>query len=466
MYSNAKPPQNVVKRNLCVGDDNFARFIEEKYPYVDKSLLVRDIIDDPAPVKIIIQRRRSGKSLNLRMLESFFARVEQPNSVNLFKDLKIWQAGQRYQREHQQYPTIFLNFKDLNCRNLDDIYPSMQKILSKLYSQHKKCLFAKLFNEGNYPQEKELYEAIIERKASESETMDALANLMKYLRQAYNKKCVLLIDEYDTPIIKSIEKNCYQETVKLVKALLTPALDANPNLYQAIIVGITRVPNDALSSKLPGMQVYSVLTDIKYSPYFGFTAEEVKQILPEKLEYKFNEMTNWYGGYQVGNLRLYNIWSVACFINDNLERAMSEELFKSYWIEKGPDSKVMIGLLADNIDSIQTDICQLLQNKSIRQCIDEQAIYANPHKNILNPWNFLLFSGYLSISKIVTKLENGRAICDLVIPNQELYILFYGIAKHKQWIEKSDSLQFQAPIEIANDLAEFEPLRITIDNNH
>jgi len=294
---------------LPIGYDNFGSILEHKLSFIDKTLFIKDVIDDMDAQAIVITRpRRFGKTLQLSMLNYFFAaRVYGRPTQGLFDQFKIAEYGQLYLQHQGQYPVIAVTFKDIKEVNYHDAQTSFAKLFSDMYLNHHELLTSPKLAE----QHKQNFQNIVQKKANLIELRSALADLMHYLYLHYDVKPWLLIDEYDTPIHAAYVQGYYEDMIAFMRGLFGSALKNNPYLHKAVITGILRIAKESLFSGINNLKVYSIL-HTRYSEYFGFTEAEVNTILEESnLTAKSAAIKAWYNGYQFGSTTIYNPWSIA-----------------------------------------------------------------------------------------------------------------------------------------------------------
>ena len=297
-------------KSLDLGNSDFRNIIENNNYFVDKSLLIEEIIDAQNQVILLPRPRRFGKTLNLSMLKYFFDKSE-PENKNLFTELKIWKSREDIKQHCGKYPIIYLSFKDAKANIWEDCFELLVSRIVKLYSMHDYLLESSVLK----PHEKIMFNEILSESASKVKFQNSLEYLSDYLYRYHNQKVVILIDEYDTPI-QSGYKKYYDEVVLFMRNLLSGAFKDNSFLYKGVITGILRVSKESIFSGLNNLSVFSIL-DNQFSDKFGFTELEVKQIVEDfKVEHKSELIRKWYNGYKFGRTEgIYNAWSI---LNDVL----------------------------------------------------------------------------------------------------------------------------------------------------
>ena len=400
-----------------VGESNFRTLIEHRdvngkpYLFVDKSLFIKDIIDDSSEVVLITRPRRFGKTLNMSMLHHFFAKeLNNKSTGTLFENLKISQYS-KYMKYQGQFPVVFLTFKGIKSGTFKASYEDLCKLIRMAYLEHAKPILSSL---NISDQEKRYYEQVLEGKAPDTDMRSALKDLTTYLNKSYGIKPFVLIDEYDTPIQTAYGEHYYKEMVTFMREFLGAGLKDNYSLEKAILTGILRVSKESLFSGLNNVSTYSLLSST-YGKHFGFTEEEVLELLEKsKLSDKASEVRDWYNGYQAGNVVIYNPWSIVNYVQ-------KQGKLGSYWINTSDNALIKDLLINSSID-FQTQFELLLQGKSIESKIDENMVFQNLETNESSIWTLLVMAGYL---KIISSEKVGVVhSCLLAIPNKEVRGLY------------------------------------------
>ena len=392
-----------------VGITSYKEVSKECY-YVDKTLLLKDIIDDHSKVFLFTRPRRFGKTLAMDMVRTFFEKTEEDTSV-YFSDKKIWSAGKEYQEFQGKYPVIFLSFKDAHQNSWEDMYQSLVFSIKEAYLSHIELLSSDRLNEFD----RAYYQRIADSSAGTTEIQFSLGKLSSLLFKHYKQKVVVVIDEYDTPIQQGYLNGCYEEVIGFMRNLLTAGLKDNEDLEIGILTGILRVAKESLFSGLNNLVVNTIL-DEKYSQYFGFTSEEVSDMAAYygKKE-RIPEIQNWYDGYLFGNTEVYNPWSVISYFNNNCTP-------KAFWSRTS--SNEMIGrMIRTAASETYESLAALMQGAEVQALIDTDIIYPEVSGDPDMIYSFLLIAGYLRVTDIVGTI-NDNPICSLAIPNQEIKSVF------------------------------------------
>ena len=416
------------KKNLPVGVDNFETMIQKNYYYFDKTGLIEEILKNGTSRILFTRPRRFGKSLNMSMLKYFFNIENKEENRKLFENLDI--SKSEYFNRQGQNPVIFISFKDYEETNWEDGYRGLKEEIRQVYKDFT-FLQDKLNNDDLVD-----FDNILKRK-KEANYDKALLDLSRYLYEYYGKKVILLIDEYDKPIIKSHVNGYYNATINFFKKFFEKSVKGNDYAEITVMTGILRIAKEGIFSGLNNLKVNTVLSD-NYTEYFGILENEVEEALKYyDLDFDLEEVKKWYNGYQFGKNKVYNPWSVINFLDD-------KEL-EEHWINTSSNDEIM-NYLENSDENIIFDFEELLSHKSIRKEIYDfvtfqdidyalnlnrnsygfeikedganygQYLYDFAHANI---WQFFLHSGYLTIDKKVAK-----SVYDLRIPNEEIFDFF------------------------------------------
>jgi hypothetical protein len=412
---------------LPIGYSDFKKIITNKFDYIDKTLLIKEILDD-AEVVLITRPRRFGKTLNMSMLRYFFAaEVDGQSTQDLFAQLHIAQFADYCAQYQGKHPVVFLTFKDIKETNFVNAYASFGKCIKDVYAEHRYLLVSDVL----YEEEKIVYESILKQEATLTNLSDSLKDLTKYLYRYYGKNPLVLIDEYDTPIQAGYLHDYYDEIVGLFRNFFSAALKDNASLFKAVLTGILRISRENLFSGLNHLKVYSVLHP-KYGAYFGFTESEVGRLLEQTgLKDKASDIKYWYNGYQIGPHVLYNPWSIVNCIQE-------QGLLKPYWVNTS-DNKLIKNLLVQSNLAFKDQIELLLREIPIDRFIDENFVFSDLTKYRESAiWNLLFMTGYL---KVISYQETEQgSLCRLAIPNKEIHSLYRKIIE--QWLANGQGIEW------------------------
>ena len=400
-----KPMQPALLRSLPIGISDFKNAVTNYY-YIDKTLLIKDFLDRKVQVSLFTRPRRFGKTLNMDMLRVFFE-VNENDTSTYFKDKAIWKCGASYQQYQGKYPVIYLSFKDAKYSSWENALSNISGLISMEFDRHRYLLDSTMCSDA----EKRYFQKVIDRAASEVELADALKVLSKMLTSHHGAPSIIMIDEYDTPIQEGYLSGYYDQIIEFVRNLFSGGFKDNPNLIFGFLTGILRVAKESIFSGMNNLKVYSI-TDNLYSEYFGFTKEEVKEILAYyAAEEKFDEVCSWYDGYLFGNQEIFNPWSVINYIAE-------ECVAKPFWQSTG--SNDIIGeIISASAPEIGDNLLKLMKGESITTYVDTSVIYPEIRKKPSSIYSFLLTTGYLRISSIYPQ-DDGEIMCDVSIPNREI----------------------------------------------
>lgn len=400
---------------LPIGYDNFREIIDNDLNFVDKSLFIKEVLDDKNTKAIVITRpRRFGKTLNLSLLHYFLAsEVYGQPTEGLFEGLNITRCGDEYMRHQGKYPVIAITLKDIKESNHTSACQMFAKLMSRVYGEHRYLLTSDKLADD----QKRLFTLTLEGKADEAFLKTAFLDLTQFLYVHHDVKPWLLIDEYDTPIQAAYAEGYYDEMIKFMRGLLGSALKNNPYLNKAVITGILRIAKESLFSGVNNLEVYSLVRN-EYSQYFGFTEAEVASILKASdLTDKADTIKRWYNGYQMGETIIYNPWSIANCIK---RKGHTEP----YWVNTS-DNQLIKDLLKESPLTFKEQFEALMRGETTEQLIDESMVFGDLKKNPAAVWSLFLMSGYLT--PVQCQSQWNGTLCQLRVPNQEVNNLYRTI---------------------------------------
>ena len=405
-------PDNAIlspKKPLPIGVSDF-KSATTNYYYVDKTLLIRDFLNAIPMVSLFTRPRRFGKTLNMDMLRVFFEKTPEDTSI-YFKDKYIWQCGDYYTKHQGQYPVIFLSFKDVKCSSWQETFQKISKLISLEFMRHDELESS--FVLSSY--EKEQYHRFASENINEVDCQMGLQLLSLLLHKHYDKECVIIIDEYDTPIQQDHLCDFYNEIVDFMRNFFSGGLKDNPHLAFGFLTGILRVAKESIFSGMNNLKTNSIL-DNSYSSYFGFTNEEVKDMLAYyEYEDKYQEILEWYDGYRFGNTEIFNPWSVINYISDQC-------FPKAFWQSIG--SNDIIGeIIGTATPEINENLYKLFCGNTVTTYVDTSVIYPEVQSNPNSIYSFLLVAGYLKAAEIYPQ-NDGNYMCDVAIPNKEILYVY------------------------------------------
>lgn len=403
-------PDNAIlspKKPLPIGVSDF-KSATTNYYYVDKTLLIRDFLNAIPMVSLFTRPRRFGKTLNMDMLRVFFEKTPEDTSI-YFKDKYIWQCGDYYTKHQGQYPVIFLSFKDVKCSSWQETFQKISKLISLEFMRHNELESSSVLS--SY--EKEQYHRFASENINEVDCQMGLQLLSLLLHKHYDKECVIIIDEYDTPIQQGHLCDFYNEIVDFMRNFFSGGLKDNPHLAFGFLTGILRVVKESIFSGMNNLKTNSIL-DNNYSSYFGFTNEEVRDMLAYydyDYEDKYQEICEWYDGYRFGNSEIFNPWSVINYISDQC-------FPKAFWQSTG--SNDIIGeIIGTATPEINENLYKLFCGNTVTTYVDTSVIYPEVQSNPNSIYSFLLVAGYLKVAEIYPQ-NDGNYMCDVAIPNKEI----------------------------------------------
>jgi len=386
------------KKPLPIGIDDFKTIIEEDYYYADKTKMIESLLDDGAGVTLFTRPRRFGKTLNMSMLNYFFNLKNKEENRKLFENLYI--SKSKYMNQQGEYPVIYLSFKDIKALNWEKCYYLTRRLITYLYNE-----FEFLREKLNKKDLSDFDKVWLDEEGADWE--NSLKNLLRYLYEYYNKKVVVLIDEYDTPIVSGYNNGYKKEVLDLYRSLYSTVLKSNAHLQFSVMTGILRIAKEGIFSGLNNLKVNSIFSE-KYSEYYGMTEEEVLEGLKYyNLEYEINDVKDWYDGYQFGNIEVYNPWSIINFLDNGK--------LKPYW--QGTAGNETINELLDRGNKeIFDDLEKLFRKEIVYKKIRDFTEFTDDINEI---WELFLYSGYLTTSGEQKDKEHP-----IRIPNREIMEFF------------------------------------------
>ena len=388
-------------KKLPIGLSDFKELIEENYYYFDKTNLIDEVIKDGSKVKLFARPRRFGKTLNMSMLKYFFDIKEAEENRKLFKDLYI-EKTENF-KEQGQYPVIFLSLKDLKARTWEEMERGIKNLLQEVFSEHKYLI--KELDEFDLS----ILKKIINKEVELEGLKSSLKFLTKILYEKYNKKVVVLIDEYDAPLVSAYHNKYYEKAKNFFKTFYSSVLKDNPYLQMGVMTGIIRVIKAGIFSDLNNLNTYTILSDF-YPNCYGLTEEEVKKSLIDyNLEYEMGDVKDWYDGYRFGKTEVYNPWSILNFLH-------AKEL-RAYWVDTSGND-----LINDVLKIVRKDIIRDLKKLFDGEGLKQNLSGTSDLSRLLSEeeiWELMLFSGYLTVEE---KIDEDYYI--LRLPNKEVRRLF------------------------------------------
>ncbi len=398
---------------LPIGVEDFKRLVDNEYYFIDKTLMIKELLENKETVNLFTRPRRFGKTLNMSMLQRFFEATEKSNAY-LFDGLKI-AAYPEYMAYQGQYPVISISLKSMKRASYQEAYFEYVKLLSDEFERHEIILQSDAVSE----EDKLEFQKIKKRIAEPKEYNSAVKLLSKCLQKVYQKNVIILIDEYDVPLENAYHEGFYDDMTNLIRNCFESALKTNPSLEFAVLTGCLRVSRESIFTGLNNLKTYSI-TKNKFSQYFGFTQEEMKEILQTfSLEQYAGTIAKWYDGYRFGLTEIYNPWSVLNCIDSYLQNDMVA--CEPYWSNTS-SNRIVKRLIEESNERTKSMVEELINGTPIHTQIFEDVTYGTIDVNQDYIWSFLLFTGYLKI--ISCETVGDETYYDMVIPNVEIKSIY------------------------------------------
>ena len=394
------------KKAVPVGIEDFERIINEDYYYVDKTMLIEELLINRAPVTLFTRPRRFGKTLNMSMLKYFFDVKDKEENKKLFENLKV--SDSEYMSEQGKYPVIFVSLKDLKEDTWEECLESIKDIMYKIFNEYN------FLREKLNVVEKRQFDKIWEITGNERNFKTSLLDLSNYLNKYYGEKVIILIDEYDAPIINAFDKGYYNEAINFFQTFYSSALKTNNSLKYGVLTGITRIIKEGIFSGLNNLYVNTILSK-DYSEYFGLLENEVIEMLEYfDMKYKIEEVREWYNGYIFGESKVYNPWSIVNYVR--------EKEIKAYWANVSGNT-LLENMLDHAGESVYDDLKRFTDGESIEKYISDGTTIKSLLNNDDEIWQVLLYSGYLTKDEKQKEIDVTSEYTDvynLRIPNKEI----------------------------------------------
>lgn len=406
---------------LPIGQSSFRQLRRDGLTYVDKSLLIRELITDSSQVLLLPRPRRFGKTLNLSMLRCYFERGKE-DAAPLFSGLAVEQEQAICRPHFQRYPVIALTFKDLKLDTWEECLRGVGRVLAEAAGEHDYLQDSGALG----PEEIANFGALL-RGGTDPVTMGAmLRDLSAYLGRHHGERVVILLDEYDTPLHTAYARGYYEPAVTFFRNLLSGAFKDNEHLYKGVLTGVLRVARDSVFTGLNNLDVQTLLSP-QYAPYFGFTEGEVEGLFRQahRLD-RLPLAQRWYNGYLFGGQVIYNPWSVLAYLKRD------EEEPAPYWVSTSGNELLRDLLLQQGL-GLSADMEALLRGEAIEREVSEHVALRDLSERPALLWSFLLFTGYLKAVR--TRREAGALMVTLAIPNEEVRYLYRSL--FSEWMERS-----------------------------
>ena len=399
---------------LPIGVEDFKRLVDNGYYFIDKTLMIKELLENKETVNLFTRPRRFGKTLNMSMLQRFFEATEKSNAY-LFDGLKI-AAYPEYMAYQGKYPVISVSLKSMKQKNFTLAFETYKYLIKSEYSRHKDFIFSKNVLDE---EEKARYLSFIQVDATETMYNQAIGFLSNCLKKAYQQNVIILIDEYDVPLENAYHEGFYDDMTNLIRSCFESALKTNPSLEFAVLTGCLRVSRESIFTGLNNLKTYSI-TKNKFSQYFGFTQGEMEEILQTfSLEQYAGTIAKWYDGYRFGLTEIYNPWSVLNCIDSYLQNDMVA--CEPYWSNTS-SNRIVKRLIEESNERTKSMVEELINGTPIHTQIFEDVTYGTIDVNQDYIWSFLLFTGYLKI--ISCETIGDETYYDMVIPNVEIKSIY------------------------------------------
>ncbi len=418
------------RKKISIGVEDFKEIIDKDGYFVDKTLMIKKLIESQAKVTLFTRPRRFGKTLNQFMIRRFFEdeRTEKGEKVDngyLFDGLKIAECGEEILKHQQQYPVIFLTLKSAKQPTYALAYMELKKRISEEYKRHRYILQREILTAD----EKARFEAISAIMDDDSLYTDALGFLSMCLAKYHEKNTIILIDEYDVPLENAYFRGFYDEMIDFIRSLFESALKTNPYLERSVITGCLRISKESIFTGLNNLKVDSVLRT-EYGDSFGFTESEVEEMLAYyNLQEELTEVKRWYDGYLFNDIEIYNPWSIINYVYDRDHKITQFAL--PYWSNTSSNS-IIREMVGEADEMAKADLETLINGGTIEKPVHEDITYGDIHQSQDNLWNFLFFTGYLK--KVGEQKEGNHLKLEMKIPNIEIATIYENSISY--WFEQ------------------------------
>ncbi|MBR4320133.1 MAG: AAA family ATPase [Oscillospiraceae bacterium] len=400
---------------IPIGVENFKEIITSDYYYTDKTLLIRDLLDSGAKVSLFTRPRRFGKTLNMSMLRYFFEKTDEDTSY-LFDGLKISNAGEKYMSYCGQYPVISISLKSMSKKTFQKNMEVFRALISTEFIKHKGILKSDIFSDVTHESYKEDFINICNKRGEDNIYELSLKFLCDLLYEIYQKKVIILIDEYDVPLQNAWLNGFYDEMVDFIRSLFDVALKTNDSLEFGVLTGCLRISKESIFTGMNNLNVNSI-SEVQFSEYFGFTDEDVKEMLNfYGLEQYHAIAKQWYDGYHFGMTEMYCPWDIVKYCNDLLHNSAAQP--KAYWINTSGND-IVRKFISSATATMKHEIERLMSGQSIKKAVNQELTYRELNDNLDNLWSMLYMTGYLTHSAV---LEDD--VLELMIPNLEIRKIF------------------------------------------
>ncbi len=418
-------------QSIGIGEIDFKTLRLNNNYFIDKSLYIKDIIDNGSKVILVTRPRRFGKTLNMSMLRYYFD-VREENSKEIFEGLKIMNEDEYYTSKMGYYPVVYVSLKDVESYSYEKMITDLQKAISNIYIEHRYLL------ESNkiYEEEKENIRKILFQKGNETTLQNALKDLSIYLNRYYGKPVILLLDEYDVPLQAAYVKGYYGKAVEFLKSFYNTSFKDNICLEKAILTGVSRIAKESIFSGMNNFDVFTIM-DNEFADDFGITSKEMEKVIADfNIEEDREEIKKWYDGYKIGNVEgIYNPWSILNYLN-------KREL-RPYWVNTSSNDLIKMTFKKSN--AVKEKMISLLNGEPVEVTIDLETIIVGIENREENIWGLMLQTGYL---KVIETVNLEERLYKVALPNNEIKDLFRGMVR--EWF--SHQVEGEDLRSILNDL--------------
>ena len=428
------------KKKISIGVEDFKEIIDKDGYFVDKTLMIKKLIESNAKVTLFMRPRRFGKTLNQFMIRRFFEdeiteKGEKVDNGYLFDGLAVTECGEEIMQHHQQHPVIFLTLKSAKQPTYALAYMELKKRISEEYKRHRYVLQGEILTAD----EKAHFEAVCSIMDDDSLYTDALEFLAMCLAKYHGKKTIILVDEYDVPLENAYFRGFYDEMIDFIRSLFESALKTNPYLEKGVITGCLRISKESIFTGLNNLETDSVL-HTRYGDSFGFTQEEVEAMLAYyDLSEHLDEVKKWYDGYLFNNFEIYNPWSLLKYVNDRKDHVTGFAL--PYWPNTSSNS-IVREMVGEADELAKADLETLMAGGTIEKPVHEDITYGDIHQSQDNLWNFLFFTGYLK--KVGERKEGNNLKLEMKIPNIEIATIYENSISY--WFDQRMKATDRSPL--------------------